>query len=383
MKAESVKPSEDLHQKLLNNIEQKSSVAREWEQPPHFKLSESPDMTTVNNMFDRGEIDRVVDPIDSIADELFEYNNPGSDDMEDRKEFIDNIKGQGVQFGEWVYFPWAKSLIRYADRDTHRALRTVRNRNLITQDEQDTLYEGAVAVWGLSVGGSAVRQLALAGVAGTLITADMDSISLANTNRLDATQEDIGQKKIDVLAKHVSLLDPYIKQVLLRDGVGEDNIDEIIEVYRPNLMVDAVDSLAIKALIRAKGAKHNVPVVMATDVGERSLLDVEMYGKDPGVKPFGGRVSEEDYEKLLSGQSTEDDLKRLMFEIVDPSNASPRMLESAMSAFSGELQGLPQLGATATLGGIAVARVAREIILGNRVESGRSFTDMDDSLKHG
>lgn len=369
------------NERLLNNIQQKTADVSEWTPPLHFKLSEVTDATIVNRMFDEGVINNVVDPIHAIADDLFEYENPSlKHSGEERKEFVEDIVGQGVGYGEWVYFPWSQSLVRYADRDTHRALRTARNRDLITQDEQAKLYDGTAAVFGLSVGGSAVRQMALAGVAGTLITADMDAISLSNTNRLEATQKDLGQKKIDVLAKHISQLDPFIKQVLLRDGVNEQNIEEVIEDYRPNLMVDAVDSLAIKALIRSRGAKYGVPVLMATDVGERSLLDIEMYGKEENVKPFGGRVSEEDYQKLLSHQASDADMQRLMFDIVDPSNASQRMFNSVMSVFEGKLPGLPQLGATATLGGIAVTRAAREIILGNEVRSGRSFVDMDHIL---
>ncbi len=375
----------EAHNISLENVTQLISdsthSATEWTKPTSFDLTDRGDIAVVERLFDSNQVIDVIDPVREIAEDLFEYTYPQEkDDLTLREEFVDDIVGKGVGYGEWFYFSWSQSLVRYAHQDVHRALRTSRNRDLITQEEQSKLYEGVAAVFGLSVGGSVVRQLALGGVAGTLITADMDVISPANTNRLEATQLDLGQKKIDVLAKYISVLDPYIVQILLRDGVDSKNIKEVMSDARPDFMVDAVDALPIKALIRATGKEYGVPVLMATDIGDRSLLDIEMYGKEE-VTPFNGRLSEENYQKLLSGTATEDETKGFMFDLVGVENASERMLNSVMAVFSGELPGLPQLGATATIGGVAIERIAREILLGNEVTSGRSYIDTDDLLK--
>ena len=271
--------------------------------------------------------------------------------------------------------PWSGELIRYADKETHRALRTSRNRNLLLPEEQNALYESTAAVFGLSVGSNAVEYLVRAGVVGKIIMADMDIISPSNLNRLPASQTEIGEKKLDVMAKKISIADPYLEQVHMPNGVSAENIDDLIHEHRPDFMVDAVDSLAIKAVIRAAGLRESVPVFMATDLDDKSILDIELYGKEE-VVPFNGRLDDEAYRKLLEGAATQEEITGYTFALVGPENASERMLDSAFKAFGGELSGLPQLGTTAALGGIAVTRAARELILQNPdLTSGRSIVD--------
>jgi hypothetical protein len=59
-----------------------------------------------------------------------------------------------------------------------------------------------------------------------------------------------------------------------------------------------------------------------------------------------------------------------MLKIIGIKELTARLLESA-AEIDNTLPGLPQLGATASMGGSLVAIAARELLLGRRIDSGR------------
>lgn len=65
------------------------------------------------------------------------------------------VEEQGV----WVYYPWKKTLVHLLDRDEFVFLRTNRNRNKITEEEQQILSKKAVGIVGLSVGQQHVMEI--------------------------------------------------------------------------------------------------------------------------------------------------------------------------------------------------------------------------------
>lgn len=342
---------------------------KEWQRPVEFDLENGIDSYTLEQAFAAGEVSEVVDGVDHIADDLFEYEHPdqkGDDDK--REQFVDEIKSQGNKFGKWFLFPWSGELVRYPDMAQHRALRTSRNRNLITDAEQDKLYDSTIAVFGLSVGSKVVEQLVGSGIGGTLILGDPDHITPSNLNRISGGFSHVGMKKIHKVASEISAADPYIEQVHFTDGVTEENLEALGE-HRPNIIFDEVDDLRMKALIRQYAKKEGIPVVMATDLGDKSIIDVERYDLED-AKPFGGRLKDSELEKLYSGDVTAEEIQRYMVKIVGIAHVTPRVMESVLQV-GNTLSGLPQLGTTATKGGAAAAVTAREILLGHDVPSGR------------
>jgi molybdopterin/thiamine biosynthesis adenylyltransferase len=342
---------------------------KEWKKPVEFDLENGIDVYTLEEAFSEGEVSSVVDGIDHIADDLFEYELPdqkGNDAM--RQEYVDGVKAHGSKFGKWFLFPWSGELVRYPDKEQHRALRTSRNRNLITDAEQEQLYDSTVAVFGLSVGSKVVEQLVGSGIGGTLILGDPDHITPSNLNRISGGFSHVGMKKIHKVATEISAADPYIEQVHFTDGVTEENLEALSE-HRPDVIFDEVDDLRMKALIRQYAKKEGIPVVMATDLGDKSIIDVERYDLED-AKPFGGRLKDSELEKLYSGEVTPEEIQRFMVKIVGITHVTPRVMESVLQV-GNTLSGLPQLGTTATKGGAAAAVTAREILLGHDVPSGR------------
>lgn len=350
-------------------LAERAAHPRGWQEPVEYDLENGIDVNELERAFAAGEVTTVVDGIDHIADDLFEYEHPdqkGNDDA--RRQYVNSIKEQGSKFGKWFLFPESGELVRYPDLERHRALRTSRNRNLITDAEQEQLYDSTIAVFGLSVGSKVVEQLVGSGIGGTLIIGDPDHITPSNLNRVSGGFAHVGMKKIHKVASEISAADPYIKQVHFANGATQENLEALGE-HRPDIIFDEVDDLRMKALIRLYAKKEGIPVVMATDLGDKSIIDVERYDLED-AKPFGGRLKDSELEKLYSGEATPQEIQRYMVKIVGIRHITPRVMKSVLEIGS-TLSGLPQLGTTATRGGSAAAVTAREILLGHDAPTGR------------
>jgi molybdopterin/thiamine biosynthesis adenylyltransferase len=340
-----------------------------WSEPTQFDLSKDTDRAALVRSLEAGEVTTVVDGADALANELFELKHPDQkNNTELRQQFVEDIKSQGAKFGRWFLFHWSGQLVRYPEEGDHRALRTSRNKNLITEAEQQRLYDAAIFVGGLSVGSNVVRELVSSGIGGTLILSDPDHISPSNLNRINGGLPDVGRSKIDHAAIQISEADPYIRQVHMRGGVSRENIQQLLE-HRPSIIFDEVDDMGAKVVLREFAKKERTPLVMVTDVGEQSIVDIERH--DLGdTRPFNGRISSHVLERLSNGSATPQEVRKAMVDIVGLSNVSTKMLRSFMEVGK-TLPGVPQLGSTASKGGALAAAVAREIILSRKVSTGR------------
>jgi tRNA A37 threonylcarbamoyladenosine dehydratase len=345
-----------------------------WAEPRLFKLDNDTSLRQLDSLFEDGEIRTVVDNAVSISNDLFELQYPSDKDDEIAREQF-NIRNLdlGVSFGTWVYFPWSKSLVRFPDKDDLRSLRTSRNRALITEEEQKKLYDSTIAVFGLSVGSNVVERLVSSGIGGKLIIGDMDTIEPSNLNRINNSFLTVGAKKVHALGQKISEIDPYIEQIHLENGVSQEELNGIVTANKPDVIVDEIDDLTMKVELRSYAQQNGIPLIMATDVGDKSLIDVERYDLPKSkTKPFHGKISQKNLDLIKGGKISEQERAKILVKIVGLTNTTPRLVESAMKQGT-ELAGLPQLGSTATIGGAFVTIATREILLGRKMKSGRSI----------
>ncbi len=361
-------------------IESKAHNQEPWQEPLMLDLSDSSDSSYAEKLFDNNKVNSVVDKIGHIAIDLYKMRSLEGDLNVSEDGYVDEINGQGVGFGKWFYFPWDKSLTRYPDLEDHRDLRTFRNKVLITREEQKSLYEARIAVFGLSVGSSVVNSLVMSGIGGTLILGDFDVLELTNTNRIPENIESVGSEKIDVVAKKISKIDPYINQVHLRNGFnGTDFEDQNIEY---DIMFDEVDDIKSKFEMRDLSMRLKKPIVMVTDADGRIIVDVERYDTQPNTKLFLGKIKEESLKEIIEGSMSDSDKKRMLARFIGFTNISARLIKSA-TLVGKEVRGLPQLFITANAGGSLGAFTAREIILGRNIKSGRYSSNFRSTLKTG
>lgn len=262
-------------------------------------------------------------------------------------------------------------------RDILFTLATIRNRNLISAEEQQKLKNTVVGFFGLSVGSNAAITWIMESRADTVKIADPDTVSPSNLNRLVYGWDSIGKRKIDLVKERILSMHPYA-EVISATNENNDAIEKFFTDTPPlSVVVDSIDSLDGKILLRKFAKDKKLPLIMATDVGDNVILDIERYDKEPSLAFFLGRapgIEETDVATLTPQQRL-----HYVFQIVGFEKNSEAMLDS-LASIGKTLKTWPQLGATATIAGGTIATTIKKIILGEDVKSGRYFVSLDDLL---
>ncbi|HVM58870.1 MAG TPA: ubiquitin activation protein, partial [Candidatus Paceibacterota bacterium] len=149
----------------LAGLSQQSALAK----PELLNLSQGEDVRRLEKLVADGAVRRVCDDFEEQHRELFAVRNPSrvyAPDFE--KEFQAHYAALKAgaplhEQGVWAYFPWSSTLSHLLPEGEYRAVRTARNRNLVTEEEQKKFYDMTVGIGGLSVGSSVAFAIALSG----------------------------------------------------------------------------------------------------------------------------------------------------------------------------------------------------------------------------
>lgn len=127
----------------------------------------------------------------------------------------------------------------------------------------EALHEAHIALVGLGgVGTWAAEALARSGV-GELTLIELDDVCITNTNRqLHALSQHIGQAKNTVICERLKAINPEIKLHAIHDFLTKNNVHELIGEQH-DVVVDAIDSVAVKAALAAYCSYQKQWLVMA------------------------------------------------------------------------------------------------------------------------
>ncbi len=320
----------------------------------------------------------VTDQYKKNLEELFLLRNPkyrfNKNYAEDFKKFAGRQFGdEPDKAGTWFYYPWSKRLVRFLPDDTHQELRTGRNRNLITQEEQKNYYNSKIAVLGMSVGSHVAATIAMIGGSKNMKLADPDSYSGDNLNRVRTGFGDVGLKKAVVVARKLFEVDPYANHSIYTEGLNENNAEEILE--HSEIIIEEMDNLYWKLKIRELARARGIPVIMGTDNGDGMIVDIERFDLDKSYPILHGSIGDLTAEKCK--QVAPEDLPAVYAKVAGAELAVPRMLES-VAQVGKTLYSWPQLGTAANLCGTVVAYLTRRIILKSpNIKSGRYEVNLD------
>lgn len=318
---------------------------------------------------------RVVDEYDGLLEELFRVDNPSL--RPDQVEYFDRLSDyrsahygdqEPVQAGNWFYYSWRNAVVHALPQALHNRIRTNRNRDLIREDEQQTLRQTTIGVAGLSVGSNVVAALTLMGQYQRLKLADADELSLSNLNRLYASVTDLSVPKTTLAARGIYERDPEADVVVFAEGLNEQNLDDFLDGV--DIVFDEIDDVGMKARLRLAARQRRLPVVMMTDCGDSGILDIERYDLNPDQELFHGRLTESELNYLLASRPDQDKWLQLVAKIIGLEHVPSRLLES-FPKIGRELAGAPQLGTAAMVSGGIGAYVARMIALGEPLRTGK------------
>jgi hypothetical protein len=326
---------------------------------------------------------QVEESIDLAVDELFDIEYPAKKDSKTEQEVADYRSGlfeKSDEWGEWFYYPWLNKLVHFPPKKELRALRTSRNRNLITAEEQAKLYDSTILIIGMSVGSNVVEALVGHGIGGKLVLVDMDILEPSNLNRIRSPYHHIGLHKVEAISRKVWEIDPYIEIIGEREGLNEININRLIQDNHVSVIVDEMDDLRMKILLREAAQAAHLPVVMAADDGDGALIDIERYDLKPETPIFMGQIPADVLEKIKAGGIPRAELGKMIGQyFVGIENIPIRMFES-LAQVGKTLPSWPQLGGAATLAGVSLAYAIRRIILGEPVKDGRTLVSLEEKL---
>ena len=264
----------------------------------------------------------------------------------------------------WAYYPWRRTVTSLLGPLGFRAVRLNRNRNLITEQEQDRLGQLRIGVVGLSVGHAIAHILAQEGLCGQLRLADFDELELSNLNRVPATVFDVGLNKAKVAARRIAELDPYLPTEVFDRGITSESVDRFLDGV--DILVEECDSLDTKILIRQAARARRIPVLMAT--GDRGTLDVERFDVEPRRPILHGLLGDVEYEEL-SGLPSGDKVPYAL-RMMEGGRLSPRMAASLVEVGT-TLTTWPQVVAEVAQSAALVAEAVRRIGIGEELASGR------------
>lgn len=266
-----------------------------------------------------------------------------------------------------VYYPWNNHLVKTVGKEDYLRLKTDRNQDLITKDEQATLRTYRVAVCGLSVGSNIAFTLTQAGISNEIVIADFDELDTTNLNRILAGVHQVGLNKAVIAARRIYEDNPFAEVTPLVAGIDAEQLKSLLDAKRIDCIIDEVDDIRFKVECRLLAKEYKVPVVMLTDNGDGVVLHVERY--DLGYDKILGKDITH-FEALRAGKLSKAEAGKMIMEDVvgGVHKVDPAMLASVRRTLAHELVSWSQLGSAAILGGVIVTYMLKHIALGKNAD---------------
>lgn len=174
---------------------------------------------------------------------------------------------------------------------------------LIGEKNIERLINSTVMIAGLGgVGGTAFEALLRSGI-GHFILIDSETFDETNLNRqILCTRDTIGKLKTEAAKERALSIDESVEVETFPTFIDEENILSFLD-KKPDLVVDAIDSVPSKVFLLASCVKRGIPVVSSMGAGLRTnptLLKIADIGDtfcDPLAKEVRKRLKEEGIER--------------------------------------------------------------------------------------
>lgn len=348
--------------------------------PEILVWKKSADRKRIQQLLARGDIFSVVEEFAEQERELYYVEHPSKMSLGDIYSKKNTFK---IQFdaGVWVYYPWRGVLVHTLDKKQFQKLRQSRNFNLILPSEQAVLRKLTVGVAGLNVGNPGAVCAALEMIGARYKFADIDALSVSNLNRFRAGLPDLGVNKATLTARQVYEIDPFVNVTVFENGIQKDTIKKFLLQPRLDVLVEEMDNLPLKILIRRAAQAARIPVVMVTGDGPHVVIDVERYDIEPNTKLLNGHLPNSVQQRIASfdpKHNTVHDRVVLARDFMGAKILSER-LQKSFAEFGKTLVSIPQLAESSFLRGALIGFVVRQLFTASTpLRSGRYHIHLAD-----
>lgn len=141
---------------------------------------------------------------------------------------------------------------------------------LIGTDATEKLKNASVMIFGIGgVGSFASEAIARAGV-GKIVFVDGDTVSVTNINRqLIADTSTVGRGKAEIMAKRARVINPDCDAISEQVFVDASNYRALLDKYRPDFIIDCIDTVSSKLLIIKWALDNGVKIISSMGTGNK------------------------------------------------------------------------------------------------------------------
>jgi hypothetical protein len=143
-----------------------------------------------------------------------------------------------------------------------------------------------------------------------------------------------------------------------------------------------MDNLKLKILMRDKAREFRVPLIMVTGNSENVIIDVERYDIDTDLLVLNGYLKQEVIDSInnINKDATLTDRVLLARDFIGKDFLTQRLQQSFLEVGK-SLASIPQLSESSFLRGAVLGYVARQILTGEQMPSGRFSVNLSDIAK--
>lgn len=190
-----------------------------------------------------------------------------------------------------------------------------RSSRILGEQKMEKLNKSSVIVFGIGGVGGAVLEALVRGGVGTVAVVDKDTIDITNINRqIIATNDNIGEKKVDVAEKRALSINPNINfkkydLFYLPETAEEINLSEY------DFIVDAIDNVTAKLELIERADKLNIPVISSMGTGNKvhpelfEITDINKTSVCPLARVMRRELKNRGIKKLTVVYSKEEPIK--------------------------------------------------------------------------
>lgn len=290
------------------------------------------------------------------------------------------------EYGQWVYYPRDRHLVRFAEPHWHHLSLLVRNSLLIRDPDMRLSWPeirkrfdaSVVAVAGVSIGNNAIHAVMQDVRPRRVKVADSKDYHMSNANRVRLTYRDFGKNKAVLTSEQIHAIDPFVDISVYRDGIYGTSLEDFVsgnnDLAEPvaTVIIEEMDDLDMKIAIREAARIHRIPVLMVTDLASAVQLDIRRFDKDSKLPLAGCGVTDDELYASIE-ECKNADIGKSRFDIFASRliGINYRQIPEFRKIFLYEepplFGGWAQLGSTAMMGGGIIGEAVARIILGHRL----------------
>ncbi len=190
-----------------------------------------------------------------------------------------------------------------------------RSSRILGEQKMEKLNKSSVVVFGIGGVGGAVLEALVRGGVGTVAVVDKDTVDITNINRqIIATNDNIGEKKVDVAEKRALCINPDIN-FIKHDLFYLPETAEKIDLTQYDFIVDAIDNVTAKLELIERANELNIPIISSMGTGNKlhpelfEITDINKTSVCPLARVMRRELKNRGVKKLTVVYSKEEPIK--------------------------------------------------------------------------